>query len=212
LRFLILILLSFTMVTMNILNAGYNVTIYSNDRNITITDVNSTDSNNTDFNLTKQEQKSKEAMKDELSEFNYLNYQDKEMITNEIINASRKYKDIDPEFIFAIIWTESRFKKNVVHKPFYYKGKRYQAIGIGGIVPEFWSKKLIADDVINNANDIKNVKEAIHSVAWILNHFTQKKGNASKESKMYYASKNYFGSDGYYPKSILKKYNQIKAS
>ena len=132
-------------------------------------------------------------------------------IISEIVEQSLAY-EVDPKLVYAVLFTESRFRNNVKHQPTYVKQlkKKVQAIGMGGVVWEFWSDYLIANTSLKQKSDLKDWRKNIEATAAILaflsNYKMHPKAQDTKES----AAIRYYGLHSVdYVESINLAYSRL---
>ena len=147
----------------------------------------------------------------ELSQMKHLSDEDSKEIAALIPIYAKKY-DIDSAVLFGVLWKESRFQHTVEHKPTNVKalGKTVQAIGIGGIVYEFWGSKLEAAGIIKEKEDLYLLDKGIESSAFVLSELKKLgplKGHNLTDSMLH----RYYGaSTKHYAKKVISKANEIK--
>lgn len=133
-------------------------------------------------------------------------------IIQEVILQSQTY-EVDPKLVYAVLFTESRFRNNVKHQPTYVKQlkRKVQAIGMGGVVWDFWADYLIANTSLKEKKDLRNWRKNIEATAAILaflsNYKMHPKAQDTKES----AAIRYYGLHSVdYMESINLAYNRLK--
>ena len=133
-----------------------------------------------------------------------------DLILGTIIEEAEKY-DFSPYILYAIFWQESRFKAHIEHPFIYVKGKRTRAVGLGGVVWEWWDQKLIKNDIADVRADLFDPETNIRASAFILNEFRKMKQLQGTQNKLESALARYYGSvkSGYH-KRILKIANKIE--
>lgn len=132
-------------------------------------------------------------------------------IIQEVILQSQAY-EVDPKLVYAVLFTESRFRNNVRHTPTYVKQlkRKVQAIGMGGVVWDFWADYLVANTSLKKKSDLKNWRKNIEATAAILaflsNYKMHPKAQDAKES----AAIRYYGLHSVdYVESINLAYNRL---
>lgn len=103
----------------------------------------------------------------ELDEYEDLSASVKNQIAGSILEASNEY-NVPPGLLHAIFQIESEYRFNVIHAPIVVKGKKTAAIGLGGIVWEYWSKELIGADIAEKKSDLYIPRINIVAAAYIL--------------------------------------------
>lgn len=135
----------------------------------------------------------------------------KHQIMDSILEESQKY-NINPIILYAILHTESSFLYWKEHKPIniWKDGKKQQikAVGLGGIVWEWWGDALRAKNICETRADLFIPEKNIAATAYIYNTLLtmplHKKAKNINESAML----RYFG--GYYPEYPLKIVEKIE--
>lgn len=106
-------------------------------------------------------------------------------IIQEVLLQSQVYK-VDPKLVYSVLFTESSFRNNVTHNPTYVKKlkKKIQAIGMGGVVWEFWDSYLIENTSLTKKSDLKDWRKNIEATSAILAYLsTYKMHPKAKDSK-----------------------------
>lgn len=118
----------------------------------------------------------------------------KDEVIGSILTESKRY-GISPLLLFTIIFNESSFKRKTQHKEVITKvNKRYRkvkALGLGGIIFEFWEKELLKYKIIKRRTDLLKTKNNIEAIAFILASFKNKGYNLNESLKRYYGSLRY---------------------
>ena len=161
---------------------------------------------NFDFNETKSDL----AIIRDYAEKNKDIPKNSDLILGTIMTEAEKY-DISPYILYAIFWQESRFKAHIEHPFIYVKGKRTRAVGLGGVVWEWWDEKLIKNDIADVRADLFDPETNIRASAFILNEFRKMKQLQGTQNKLESALARYYGSvkSGYH-KKIIKIANKIE--
>lgn len=108
-------------------------------------------------------------------------------IIQEVVLNSQKY-NIDARLVYAVLFTESTFRNNVKHTPTYVKQlkKKVQAIGMGGVVWDFWKDYLVENTSLTKKSDLKDWRKNIEAtsaiLAYLYNYKMHPKAKDSKES------------------------------
>lgn len=146
-----------------------------------------------------------DLQKDINETYKFLSKRDQDIIIKTIIEESHKYK-INPLVLYSLIHTESSMRPWIEHSKvlIQIKDKRQyiRAVGLGGIVWEWWSKQLKTNHIAATRADLFNPKINIQATAYIYNSFYKmkklKKASTQDESAMI----RYFG--GGYKSYFLK--------
>ena len=130
----------------------------------------------------------------ELSKVEYLSKSSKLEILSSINEVEKKYS-IPSLLIYGIIKSESNFRFDITHKPITInidnKKIHTAAIGLGGIIYEFWKDSLITNNIIETKTDLYKIKENILSIGYIVNKLTkQENGNIDSIICKYVGSSN----------------------
>lgn len=122
-------------------------------------------------NLNTKVQNLKISLLNDISSMDHLDGDQQSLIVAEIWKQSKKFK-INPAFLYAVLWNESRFRNDVSHKPIYVRAlkKEIQALGMGAIVWDFWEDKLKENTSLKSKKDLKNWKKNIEGTAYILSY------------------------------------------
>ena len=109
------------------------------------------------------------TMKNSINNFENISDTQKKKIIDNIFKYSEKYK-INPVLVYAIIETESSFRPYLEHKRTYIPSlkKHIQAVGLGGIVWEFWSAELIKNKIAYSRQDLFEIENNIEAICYIL--------------------------------------------
>lgn len=149
----------------------------------------------------------------DLIKYNYINELRAYEIIKEIKKNSSIY-NIKPEFLYAVLWRESRFRNDVEHKRVFVKAlqKNVQAIGMGAIIWEFWGQDLKQNTSLKEKDDLNIWEKNIEATAYILGYLKTKpklKERSLKES----VTIRYYGKYAeYYTNSIIKKTSEVSGS
>ncbi len=109
--------------------------------------------------------------------FNQTHIKEEEIasLLNQIFACSKKY-EIDPLLLYSVLWNESRLRNDVTHKTTYVKKlqKNVTAIGMGGVVWDFWGDEIIKNTSLTSKNDLYIKEKNIEATAFILNRVYSK--------------------------------------
>lgn len=115
-------------------------------------------------------------------------------IIQEVLLQSQVYK-VDPKLVYSVLFTESAFRNNVKHNPTYVKKlkKKIQAIGMGGVVWEFWDSYLIETTSLTKKEDLKDWRKNIEATAAILAYLSTYKMHPKAKDIKENAAIRYYG-------------------
>ena len=124
-------------------------------------------------------------------------------IIQEIILQSETY-NVDPKLVYAILFTESAFKNKVKHQPTYVKQlkTKVQAIGMGGVVWEFWGDYLLENTSLTQKSDLKKWRKNIEATAAILAYLSNYRKHPKAKDVNESAAIRYYG---LYDKDYVQK-------
>lgn len=151
-------------------------------------------------------------MKD-MSSMYHLSDKQQSLILDEIWKQSKKYK-INPAFLYAILWKESRFRNDIIHKPTYVRTlkKEIQAQGMGAIVWDFWGDKLKSNTSLKSKKDLKNWKKNIEGTAYILSYLKSLPKVSNTKNKYESAASRYYGKyQANYVNKTMSKFNELNS-
>lgn len=177
-----------------------------------------------DFASASPQEKVPEISKEELELENLRHYMHVDMsatasvpedlkyeITQEITKHSIAY-NTDPKLVYAILFTESRFRNGVNHTRTYVKQlkKEVQAIGMGGIIWEFWDDYLIANTSLKEKKDLEDWRKNIEATTAILAFLSNSKMHPKAQDAKENAAIRYYGlHNAEYVKKINIAYNRL---
>ena len=142
-----------------------------------------------------QDQKSfitvnEETLERDIQRYTQLSDKNKKIIVNTVIEQAKKY-NINPLILYGLLETESSLRFWIEHKPVRLKinGRRMtvRAVGLGGVVWEWWGNKLKKAGIAQVRSDLFNPEINIKAVAFILNELSKEdllKGTKSKDISM----------------------------
>lgn len=117
-----------------------------------------------------------------------------EKILNSILKYSTEY-EISPIVLYSIIRTESQFKHNIEHPIVTLKsGKKVRAVGLGGVIWEFWGSKLKKEGIANSRDDLFKIEVNVAASAFVLSEFLKLDQLKNTSSKLESALARYYGS------------------
>ena len=131
-----------------------------------------------------------------LKHYSKLSSANRKIILDTVIAESTKY-NINPIILYSLLHVESSMRFWIQHTPVNIiikkKKRRIQAVGLGGVVWEWWGDKLKVAGIAEVRSDLFNPEVNIKSAAFILNEFSKMdklKGTKSKDESML---RRYFG-------------------
>lgn len=164
-------------------------------------------------NLNTKVQNLKISLMKDMVSMHHLSDKQQSLILAEIWKQSKKYK-INPAFLYAILWKESRFRNDIIHKPIYVRAlkKEIQAQGMGAIVWDFWGDKLKSNTSLKSKKDLKNWKKNIEGTAYILSYLKSLPKVSNTKNKYESAASRYYGKyqSNYVNKTMLK-FNKLNS-
>ncbi len=110
------------------------------------------------------------AMQSDLDSYNHLSKSEKSEIMSSIFKYSDIY-DVDPCILYAVLKTESEMHPKIEHNSTYIKSlnKKIKAVGLGGVVWEFWGTKLRNANIAKIRSDLFEIEANVAASAFILN-------------------------------------------
>ena len=151
------------------------------------------------------------AILNDMSKIDYISENEKLKIFNSIIKNSEIY-NINPIVLYSVLFTESSLKPYMEHKETYIPSlkKRIKAVGLGGVVWEFWKDDLKKNNIAQTRQDLFEIETNIAASAYILNIYKSQnqldkaKTNVDSMLMRYYGS-----SSANYEGKIYKKIGQL---
>lgn len=151
------------------------------------------------------------AILNDMSKIDYISENEKLKIFNSIIKNSEIY-NINPIVLYSVLYTESSLKPYMEHKETYIPSlkKRIKAVGLGGVVWEFWKDDLNKNNIAQTRQDLFEIETNIAASAYILNTYKSQnqldkaKTNVDSMLMRYYGS-----SSANYEGKIYKKIGQL---
>jgi len=138
----------------------------------------------------------KDMLENNLKHYSKLSSSNRKIIIETVLDESRKY-NINPLIVYALCDTESSFRFWIEHKSTFIKMSKkkvkIRAVGLGGIVWEWWGDKLKKANIAEVRSDLFEPKINIQAITFILNEFSKMemlKGCKSKDESML---RRYFG-------------------
>ena len=99
--------------------------------------------------------------------YRHLSKVQRVIILTAIAKAADKYK-ISPIVFYGIIAVESSFRPWITHKQVVIKGKKDNAIGLGGIVSVWWLDKLRKAGILETKSDLYDPTININAIGFVL--------------------------------------------
>lgn len=147
----------------------------------------------------------------DLEKQKHLSQEDKQKIAILVPKYAKKY-ELDSAILYSVLWKESRFRHTIEHNETFVKAlkTKVSAIGIGGIVYEFWGSKLEKAGIIKVKEDLYKLENGIEASAFVLSELRKLKPleNMTLDESML---SRYYGKPSSYNSKVLSKANQIKA-
>jgi len=138
----------------------------------------------------------KELMKDIIITYKGISNRVKKEIIETVLGESRKYK-INPLILYSLIHTESSMRPWIEHKQTTVtvnkKKIKVKAVGLGGVVWEWWGDKLRAAEIAEVRSDLFDPTINVRSTAFIYNELFKLKKHPKAKSQDESAMIRYFG-------------------
>lgn len=99
--------------------------------------------------------------------YRHLSKAQRAIILTAIAKAADKYK-ISPIVFYGVIAVESSFRPWITHKQVVIKGKKDNAIGLGGIVSVWWLDKLREAGILETKSDLYDPVVNINAIGFVL--------------------------------------------
>ena len=149
-------------------------------------------------------------LREDLNKYSYISNRVKENILNAIVEASKEF-DVSPIILYGILQTESSMRPWIRHQEIaIIKDKasvRVRAIGLGGIVWEWWGDDLIANGIAEVRSDLYDPAVNVRAVAYIFSLMKEMPLKGTAKNARESALLRYFG--GNYPSYVAKVYTNI---
>ncbi|HLD98172.1 MAG TPA: transglycosylase SLT domain-containing protein [Candidatus Nanoarchaeia archaeon] len=118
-------------------------------------------------------------VKEDIEMYGYISKRVNKDFIGSIEKASKEYS-IPVGMLHSIFRVESDYRWMINHPKIFVKGKETNAIGLGGVVWEYWSDKLINKKIAENRNDLYipevNIEAAAYILRYIINEEIHKPG------------------------------------
>lgn len=125
-----------------------------------------------------------------------LSAHNRKIIIDTVLSEAAKY-NINPIILYSLLHVESTMRFWIQHSPVKItvnkKKRTVQAVGLGGVVWEWWGDQLKKANIAEVRSDLFNPETNIKAAAFILNEFSKRemlKGTKSKDESML---RRYFG-------------------
>ena len=140
----------------------------------------------------------KQSIALDLDTFKHLSTREKSVIYSAIIEASKRY-EINPLVIYSILYSESTFRSYLKHADITLiidnKKIKTNAIGLGGIVWEWWGEDLVAEGIAETKDDLFDPRTNIFATAYVYKVMYSREKLKSAESQGESALMRYFGGE-----------------
>lgn len=194
-----------------------NINIELKNKNREISDLNNTLINN--FSVIENLKSdiilkfTKETILTDLSKYDYISPREQKIIYNSVIKYSDFYK-INPLILYGILFTESTFKTDIQHAKvnLIIDNKKIQtrAIGLGGVVWEWWANDLRENNIAQTKSDLFDIETNINATAYIYTEMFKRVKLKSARTQTESALMRYFGGEyKWYSDRINSKIVQI---
>lgn len=155
----------------------------------------------------------KETILTDLAKYDYISEREQKIIYNSVIKYSDLYK-INPLILYGILFTESTFKTDIQHAKvnLIIDNKKIQtrAIGLGGVVWEWWSNDLKENNIAQTKSDLFDIDTNINATAYIYTEMFKRAKLKSARTQTESALMRYFGGEyKWYSNRINSKIVQI---
>ena len=138
----------------------------------------------------------RDLLEENLEVYTSLSKNNRKRILDTVLSESEKY-NINPIILYSLLHVESTMRFWIQHTPVKItvnkKTQTVQAVGLGGVVWEWWDKQLKDAKIAEVRSDLFNIETNIKASAFILNEFSKRemlKGTKSKDESML---RRYFG-------------------
>lgn len=162
-------------------------------------------------NLNTKVQNLKISLVNDMASMYHLDNKQQSLILDEIWKQAKNYK-INPAFLYAVLWNESRFRNDVTHKPIYVRAlkKEIQALGMGGIVWDFWGDKLKTNTSLKSKKDLKKWEKNIEATAYILSYLKSLPKVSNTKNKYESTASRYYGKyQANYVNKTMSKFTEL---
>ena len=151
----------------------------------------------------------KSTLENDIKKYSKLSSKMKVLIIKTVLDTSKKY-DLNPLLVYSLLHTESSMRFYIQHSTVHLviKGKKVttRAVGLGGVIWEWWGDKLKKENIAFSRSDLFLPDVNIKAVGYILNEFRKSptmRGCKSRDESML---RRYFGGNyKFYSDKIDKK-------
>lgn len=137
-------------------------------------------------------------MKDLKHNYPETSLRTKKKILNAIMDESSNY-DINPLILYSVFFVESSFRPWIEHTPtniiINKKTTKIRAVGLGGVVWEWWGDKLKSAGIAETRGDLFDPETNVRATAFIYNEMYKMPIHKSAKNKDESALLRYFGGD-----------------
>ena len=149
-------------------------------------------------------------LREDLNKYSYISKRVKDDILDAIVDSAEEF-NVSPIILYGILQTESSMRPWIRHSEVaIIKDKasvKVRAIGLGGIVWEWWGDDLRANGIAEVRSDLYDPAVNIRAVAYIFSLMKEMPLKGTAKNARESALLRYFG--GNYPSYITKVYNNI---
>jgi soluble lytic murein transglycosylase-like protein len=151
-----------------------------------------------------------EDLREDLNKYSYISNRVKENILDAIVDSAEEF-NVSPIILYGILQTESSMRPWIRHSEVaIVKDKasvKVRAIGLGGIVWEWWGDDLRANGIAEVKSDLYDPEVNVKAVAYIFSLMKEMPLKGTAKNARESALLRYFG--GNYPSYITKVYTHI---
>jgi hypothetical protein len=149
-------------------------------------------------------------LRNDLDKYSYISKRVKEDILEAIVDSAEEF-GVSPIILYGILQTESSMRPWIQHSEVtIIKDKvsiKVRAIGLGGIVWEWWGNDLISAGIAEVKSDLYDPAVNVRAVAYIFSLMKEMPLKGTAKNARESALLRYFG--GNYPSYITKVYTNI---
>jgi soluble lytic murein transglycosylase-like protein len=149
-------------------------------------------------------------LREDLNKYSYISSRVKDDILDAIVDSAEEF-NVSPIILYGILQTESSMRPWIRHSEVaIVKDKasvKVRAIGLGGIVWEWWGDDLRANGIAEVKSDLYDPAVNVRAVAYIFSLMKEMPLKGTAKNARESALLRYFG--GNYPSYITKVYTNI---
>jgi hypothetical protein len=149
-------------------------------------------------------------LREDLNKYPHISSRVKDDILNSIVDSAEEF-GVSPIILYGILQTESSMRPWIQHSEVTItKNKariKVRAIGLGGIVWEWWGDSLIDNNIAEVKSDLYDPAVNVRAVAYIFSLMKEMPIKSTAKNARESALLRYFG--GNYPSYITKVYTNI---